>query len=89
MPLPFIFTSIISQLLEKGKRNEDIFVYTKKTCNPKMGRPKTVNRTARLELRLSDEENELLKRCVTMSGKTKTDVIMHGIELVYGELSKQ
>lgn len=54
-----------------------------------MGRPKTVNRTARLELRLSDEENELLKRCVTMSGKTKTDVIMHGIELVYGELSKQ
>lgn len=63
-------------------------MYIKKTNNPKMGRPKTVNRNNRLELRLSDSENELLNECTSILGETKTDVIVRGVELVYKELEK-
>lgn len=73
--------------MKKGKRNGGIITaYIKKTNNPNMGRPKTVNRTNRLELRLSDSENEQLNKCALILGLTKTDVLVRGIELVYDGL---
>lgn len=67
---------------------EIVTAYVKKTDNPNMGRPKTVNRTVRLELRLSESENALLNKCTELSGRTKTDVLVKGVALVYKELQK-
>lgn len=60
--------------------------YVKRTDNPNFGRPKTVNRTVRLELRLSEQENALLNECTKLASCTKTDILIKGINLVHKEL---
>lgn len=64
---------------------EIVTAYVKKTNNPNMGRPKT-NRNVRLELRLTESENELLTKCSEKTGQTRTAVIVKGISMVYKAL---
>lgn len=49
----------------------------------KMGRPTTNPKTKRLEIRLSESENNLLDECVRRTGKDRTAVIVKGIAMVY------
>lgn len=62
--------------------------YVKKTNNPNMGRPKT-NRNVRLELRLTEAENALLTKCSEITNRTRTEVIVKGISMVYKELQNK
>ena len=52
---------------------------TKLTNNPK---------NVRLEIRLTQSENELLENCAKKMNTTKTEVINKGIRLVSAELEK-
>lgn len=52
---------------------------TKLTNNPK---------NIRLEIRLTQSENELLEKCAKRMNATKTDVINKGIQLVDKELNE-
>lgn len=57
--------------------------------SPKMGQKLTDNpRNVRLEVRLTQEENEMLEECVNRLQTTKTKVITKGIELVDRESRK-
>ena len=54
------------------------------------GRPKTDNpKNVRLEIRLTQGENELLEECAERLKTTKTEVIKKGIGLVKTELDKK
>ena len=53
-----------------------------------MGRPKT-NRNVRLELRLTEAENALLTKCSEITNRTRTEVIVKGISMVYKELQNK
>ncbi len=53
---------------------------TKLTNNPK---------NIRLEIRLTQSENELLENCAKQMNTTKTNVINKGIQLVNEELNKK
>ena len=55
----------------------------------KMGRPPGKNRTERLEIRLTQEEAERLKRCADALGTTRTRIINHGVVLVEQEIVNQ
>lgn len=82
--------SIITQIFKNGKRNGgNITAYVKKTDNPNMGRPTSNPRTVGLNLRISQSENELLEKCCKLTGRSKTDVVLKGVSLVYKELHKE
>ena len=54
----------------------------------KMGRPTKNPKTHRLEIRLSETENQLLKDCTDITGLTSTDVIIKGLNLLKEQLNK-
>lgn len=57
--------------------------------SPKIGQKLTSNpRNVRLEIRLTQSENELLEECAEMLNTTKTKVITKGIEMVSKETKK-
>lgn len=57
--------------------------------SPKTGRPPKENpRNVNLNLRLTKDEAELIQKCASQLGMTRTDVIMKGIKLVESELKK-
>lgn len=51
-----------------------------------MGRPKK-NRTNRLELKLTDREMQMLEACAEMTGKTRTEITVEAIALLYKQLN--
>lgn len=53
-----------------------------------MGRPKS-GRTVAVNLKITEAVNDLLNKCVSETGCTKTDIVTKGIELVYKELQSQ
>lgn len=54
------------------------------------GRPKSDNpKNVRLEIRLTQNENELLEECSEKLNTTKTEVIKMGIRLVKEEINKK
>lgn len=54
------------------------------------GRPKTDNpKNIRLEIRLTQEQNQLLEECAERLNTTKTEVINKGVALVKKELDKK
>ena len=56
--------------------------------SPRTGRPPANNpKNVRVELRLSEEEGNMLEYCCKESGMTKTDVIRKGIRSVYEPVS--
>ena len=61
-------------------------VYIKKTTNPNMGRPTTAPKTRRLEIRLTESENDMLLECTEKTGKDRTAIIIEGITSIYKSL---
>lgn len=53
-----------------------------------MGRPTKNPRNIDLKIRLSAAENEMLNKCAEATGKTRTDIIVKGVAMVYKELNK-
>lgn len=52
--------------------------------SPRTGRPKIENpKNARLEVRLTQEELQMLEECAKELGKNKSEVILKGIEIVH------
>ena len=56
--------------------------------SPRTGRPTEAPKTGRIELRLSDQDREMLEFCCEATGKTKAAVIREGIQKVYEGLKK-
>ena len=54
--------------------------------SPRTGRPTDNPRKIRLEIRLNEDENQLLKECTEKLNLTKTDVLMRGLEEVYKKI---
>lgn len=55
----------------------------------KVGRPKSGNpRRNNTRLRMTDEEVAMLEYCAEKTGKTKTEILMLGLEKVYNEIKK-
>lgn len=54
----------------------------------KMGRPTLNPRNIQTRIRMSEQEAQMLKECAERLKKTKTDVVIMGIEKVYAELQK-
>lgn len=54
-----------------------------------MGRPTVNPKNIRVDIRLSESENALLEDCVKRTGKTKSDVIINGLTLLYQSLCKE
>lgn len=52
----------------------------------KMGRPTTEPKTISVRIRLSDNDDNMLKFCAEKLNKTKADIIRMGIEQVYKSL---
>lgn len=56
---------------------------------PKKGRPKTNNaRDKKLNIRLRQEELDLIEECASKLNKTRTDTIMEGIRKLKVDLEK-
>lgn len=56
----------------------------------KRGRPKKPNSKRNdTRLRMTDEQLEMLNYCCEKTGRTKTDVMMLGLEMVYNELKQK
>lgn len=55
-----------------------------------MGRPKSKNpRDKRLEIKLTQEELDKINNCSLKYGKSRTDTILYGIDLVNDEIGKK
>lgn len=77
------------KIFKKARGKEEIATaYVKKTNNPNYGRPKT-GRTVGLNLKITEAENDLLNKCVLETGRSKTDIVVKGIALVYKELQRK
>lgn len=70
---------IFVRAMKEGDRVSPISKGTKLTDNP---------RNVRLEIRLTQSENELLEECAEKLNTTKTKVITKGIEMVSKETKK-
>ncbi len=58
--------------------------------SPRTGRPtKDPRGTNRTGVRLTESDMEKLEFCVNETGKTKTDIIREGIDLVYQKVVKK
>ena len=82
-------TIIIAQLPQKARKTEKGVInmaYQKKTNNPNMGRPTTAPKTRRLEIRLTESENDMLLECTEKTGKDRTAIIIEGITSIYKSL---
>lgn len=55
--------------------------------SPKTGRPPKAgaSRKVSLNIRLTEEEADAIKRCAAMLGTSRTDAIMQGIYRILGE----
>nr|DAF88459.1 MAG TPA: NikA, BACTERIAL CONJUGATION, RELAXASE, DNA [Siphoviridae sp. ctdHi7] len=42
-----------------------------------------------LNLKITEAENDLLNKCVSETGRSKTDIVVKGIALVYKELQRK
>ena len=67
----------------------NIIAYVKKTDNPKMGRPAPNPRSIGLNLRITQDERDLLDKCCALTGKKKTEVVIEGIEMFYKAQQKK
>lgn len=56
--------------------------------SPRTGRPTSNPRKIRLEIRLNEDENQLLKECTEKLNLTKTDILVMGLKEVYKQIKK-
>jgi uncharacterized protein (DUF1778 family) len=52
----------------------------------KMGRPTSDPKDIRIGLRLTQRQDEMLRECMEKLGKTRTEILMMGLEKVYKNL---
>ena len=52
------------------------------------GRPTDEPKKGRFEIRISENEEKMLKYCCQETGKKRTDIVRMGIRKVYEELKK-
>ncbi len=58
--------------------------------SPRTGRPpKDDARKSKLNIRLTEQEADLIQECADALKKTRTDTIMYGINLVKHEIDKK
>ena len=69
---------MIVRAKKEGEKMSPIQKGTKLTDNPK---------NVRLEIRLTQGENEMLSKCAEKLGVTRTDVIIKGIQKISEELA--
>ena len=74
--------------MQKGTEMDEELNLGEMTNNPNYGRPKT-GRTVGLNLKITEAENDLLNKCVSETGRSKTDIVVKGIALVYKELQRK
>ena len=55
----------------------------------KIGRPTDDPKTHQVRMRLSEKEKEKLEYCATETGKTQTEIIREGIDIIYKKISKE
>lgn len=55
---------------------------------PTVGRPTDDPKTLYRRFRLSEQDDERLKYCARVTGKTKSEIIRQGIQEVYNRLKK-
>lgn len=56
--------------------------------SPRTGRPTDNPKNIRLEIRLNEDQNKILKECCDKLGMTKTNVLIKGLEEVYKNIKK-
>ena len=56
--------------------------------NKRMGRPTENPKTHRLEIRLSDSEKDMLEECAKLTKKSKSDIVIEGVSMVYDKVKK-
>ena len=55
----------------------------------KVGRPKSENpRRNNTRLRMTDDEVAMLEYCAKITGNSKTEILMLGLQKVYNEIKK-
>lgn len=54
----------------------------------KMGRPTENPRTVQTRIRMNQQESEKLEYCAKKLNKSKTDIVVLGIEKVYSEIKE-
>lgn len=58
--------------------------------NPKIGRPKSENpRNKNLNIRLTQDELDLIQECANKLDKTRTDTIIQGIQMIKSKLDEK
>lgn len=57
--------------------------------SPRTGRPTDNPKNSVLPVRLSNEDIEMLEYCVSKTGKSKAEIIRHGIRAVYEKLKEK
>lgn len=62
--------------------------YKKRTNNPKMGRPKTVNRTETISIRVSVDEKKMIQDCAKLNHQSNTDVIIEALNQYFAQTIK-
>ncbi|NQO66782.1 hypothetical protein HO957_06290 [Streptococcus suis] len=79
-PLDFLVTQLYN-LCVTEKRGDKVVA--------KVGRPKSENpRKNNTRIRMTDEEVAMLEYCAEHTGKTKTEILMLGLDKVYNEIKK-
>ncbi|WP_303997870.1 hypothetical protein [Megamonas hypermegale] len=54
----------------------------------KMGRPTENPKIIQTRIRMTKDEADMLNECASELGKTKTDIIIMGIQKIYQEIKK-
>ena len=76
---------LLSRVLPRKNTQRGVIFIGKIGRPLKSSEPKTVS----LHLRITQKESERIQKCSEETGKTRTDVIMQGIDLLEKEIEKQ
>jgi uncharacterized protein (DUF1778 family) len=54
----------------------------------KIGRPTENPKTIQTRIRMTQDESDMLKECAEVLQKTKTDIVIMGIQMVHATIKK-
>lgn len=57
--------------------------------SPRTGRPTDNPKKGRLEIRVSDEEEQMMRYCCEALGKTRSDVIREGVDALFEKIKRE
>ena len=73
-------TLVILYLCNQKKRGECMVT--------KIGRPTENPKTIQTRIRMTQDESDMLKECAEVLQKTKTDIVIMGIQMVHATIKK-